>query len=31
MKAVLVEQPGSSEQLKVVEREIPKIKEGGLW
>lgn len=28
MKAVLVEQPGSSEQLKVVEREIPKIKEG---
>lgn len=28
MKAVLIEQPGSSEQLKVVEREIPKIKEG---
>ena len=28
MKAVLVEQPGTSEQLKIVEREIPKIKEG---
>ena len=31
MKAVLVEQPGSSEQLKVVEERFLKLRKVGLW
>ena len=31
MKVVVIYEAGGSEQLKVETREIPKVKEGGLW